>query len=458
MTAMLAQHQHRYQFYAPASPRVVVITHRKYIPTTRIEHLLLLLNIVLLPMETVLPNPGGYSSVFFLFAISSIYIMFKRFGSIIHIWNHPVFLASYVFILLGLIFEGCSPFASYKEINRIAQMFIGAIVIATLCRDTRALRVCIFGYVLIATLLALYLFLSSYGALQGATATNFDEASRMRAEVFQEDTLGGQMNVNNLAFFLAQGAAVALAIALMSRSALAHYSLFGVTALCFIASFLPLSRSGTAITLLACMAVVLAYIATSRRATFRRFMRIIVLMLGLGACLLLWVPQAVFSRFTIPATSSDGATDARTKVYQAAWVHLPEYWLMGVGAGNFWEGPWGKHSEYVARRGVQGAHNCFIQVAIYWGLPGLLSLLSVVYFAYKCLPKECGNDPLSLAVLGVAVALFGVMFVMHSLEFKGFSLGLGILVGVHHWIWPAGKTQFLGSMIRKTLAERGIAS
>jgi hypothetical protein len=149
---------------------------------------------------------------------------------------------------------------------------------------------------------------------------------------------------------------------------------------------------------------------------------------------------------------------ARTKVYQAAWDHLPEYGLTGVGAGNFWEGPWGKQSKYFFKHGVLGAHNCFIQITIYWGLPGLLSLLSVVYFAYKCLPKECGNDPLSLAVLGVAVALFGVMFVMHNLEFKGFSLGLGILVGAQHWIWPAGKTQFLGSMVRTTLTKTLIKS
>jgi hypothetical protein len=48
--------------------------------------------------------------------------------------------------------------------------------------------------------------------------------------------------------------------------------------------------------------------------------------------------------------------------------------------------------------------------------------------------------------------------VWSDLEFKGFSLGLGILVGAHHWIWPAGETRFLGSMVRKILAERGIAS
>ena len=56
MTAMTAQHQHRYPFYSPASPQVVVITRRKYTPTTRVEHVLLLLNIVLFPLEEVLPD------------------------------------------------------------------------------------------------------------------------------------------------------------------------------------------------------------------------------------------------------------------------------------------------------------------------------------------------------------------------------------------------------------------
>jgi hypothetical protein len=187
---MTARHQHQYPFSAPARPRVVVITRRKYTPTTRVEHLLLLLSIVLLPMEQALPAPRGFSSGFLLFAIASIYLVFQRFGSITHLWKHPVFLASYVFILLGLILEGCSPFASSHEIMRIVQMYMGAIVIATLCRDTQALRVCMFGYILMGLYLAFYLFLSSYGVLQGATATNFDEASRVRDAMFQEDTLG----------------------------------------------------------------------------------------------------------------------------------------------------------------------------------------------------------------------------------------------------------------------------
>ena len=121
---MTSQHQH--PFCSPASPQLVVITRRKCPPTTRVEHLLLLLTIVLFPFEEHLPDPGGFSSMFFLFAISSIYIVIQRFGSIVHVWNHRVFLVSYVLIFISVILETYSPFASYREIIRIAQMFVGS--------------------------------------------------------------------------------------------------------------------------------------------------------------------------------------------------------------------------------------------------------------------------------------------------------------------------------------------
>ena len=113
-----------------------------------------------------------------------------------------------------------------------------------------------------------------------------------------EDPLGANLNV--YPFFLAQGAAAAIAIALMSGSVFVRYSLFGIIALGFIASFLPVSRGGTAAVLITCMAVVLAYVWADRGASFPRFIRIMAVILGLGMCMLLWVPQAVFSRFSFP--------------------------------------------------------------------------------------------------------------------------------------------------------------
>ena len=88
--------------------------------------------------------------------------------------------------------------------------------------------------------------------------------------------------------------------------------------------------------------------------------------------------------------------------------------------------------------GVYGAHNAFIQVTIFWGLAGLLMLIVVVYLAYRCLPRGGGKDVLVLCLYGIAVALLLQMMVAHGLAAKEYSLGLGLLVGGHRWIWPKG--------------------
>jgi O-antigen ligase len=157
--------------------------------------------------------------------------------------------------------------------------------------------------------------------------------------------------------------------------------------------------------------------------------------LAVGA--LIWIPQVVFARLTFSADH-----DSRRVVYRAAFDHLPEYILTGVGAGNFW-GAWGMQSGYHVNHGpgqdgVRGAHNAFIQVTINWGLAGLLALIAVVYLAYRCLPRGGGKDELVLCLYGMAVAIVLGMMVSHLLTVKEYSLGLGLLVGGHRWIWPKG--------------------
>src|SRR5262245_57802974 len=320
MAAITLQSQHRYPSHSPASPQVVVITRRKYTPTTLVERLLLLLNILLLPLEAYGPTIGGFSSMFFLFAISGLYVLLWRVGSLAQIWNHLVLLACYflffvgfilvsffVFYILGLyvllwrvgslsqiwnhrvllacfflifvvfILETCSLSTNYAVISRIAQMCIGVMVIATLCRDIRALRSCILGYMLAGIWVSLYLFLTFYGTLQGSSASNFDEATRVRIDMIQQNSI--EENMNTLAFFVGQGAVAAMAMAFMCRSVCVRYSLFGITALCLVASFLPLSRGGIVLTLIACIAVVMAYVGANRGTAVQRVIRILALML-----------------------------------------------------------------------------------------------------------------------------------------------------------------------------------
>jgi hypothetical protein len=392
--------------------------------------------------------------MFFVFVISSVYVVTRRFGSVVQIWNHRVFLASYILIFITIILETYSPFAKYNEIMSNVQMFVGAIVVATLCRDIKALKFFVVGCILAGLLASFSLFLSLYRPLQAATAADFDEASRVRAEVFDASLEKGLVNPILLSGSIAPAAAAALAIALMASTAVVRYSLFSVTIFCFIASFLPFSRGTTATTLMACMTVVLAYGKANRGASCQRFLRIIAVIFVLGIGTLLWVPHAVLARLTVPSSSAyEDAADPRTHLYNSAFTHLPEYWLGGVGAGNYWS-QWGRRSGFVLPgfRTVSGAHNAFVQLTIYWGLPSLLSLICIMYYAYKCLPKKCGDNALSLAVLGFAITSFVIMWVGHGIYAKGYSLTLGILVGTQYWIWPAGETQLLGRMVRKTLA------
>jgi len=189
-----------------------------------------------------------------------------------------------------------------------------------------------------------------------------------------------------------------------------------------------MSRSGI-ITLGVCCAIVLFAHGID--------VRTVGLAAVLGVCVLMWVPQAALTRFDFGGQSYEGkVVDGRARVYTAAVEHLPEYVVTGVGAGTFNEW-WGYKNGWRNRlHTVTGAHNCFIQVTIYWGLAALVALLAVVYQAYYCMPKRCGVDTLSLCLLGIAVSLVFLASVSHRLHGKEFSLGLGLLVGARYWILP----------------------
>ena len=389
-------------------------------------------SIVMLPLELWMPTIVGFSSLFIIFGILGIYTLLILPGILAKTWAHPVFLMVYALLLLSILVESTQPHSSYDEIERIGLMIAGAVVTASLCRDERALRIGLYSCLTMGLGMSVYVFLVSYSALQGATATDFIEASQIRAEVFEDNPL--QASLNHLPFFTAQGAGVALALALMSSSSLYRYLFFGVTLFCFIASFLPLSRGGALIVIISCVTVIFVYGIAYGGKYFDRFIRAIVLAIALGVCMLIWVPDVIFSRLTFSTQAHDGIVEGRARVYTAAFEHFHEYVITGVGAGNFWR-QWGPGSGF----GDSRAHNCFIQVTIYWGLTGLLALIGAVYQAYRCLPKRCGTHVLSLGLLGVVASLFVLMMVQDSLYYKGFSLGFGMLVGARLWIWPKGE-------------------
>ncbi|MGQ0810212.1 MAG: O-antigen ligase family protein [Nitrospiraceae bacterium] len=388
---------------------------------------MLLLTIIALPADDHFRFIPGYSVLFILFGYMAVYVLLTRFSELMLTLCHPAILAALLLLCLGFLIEFTHEKASYVELMRIAQMILGAILIATICRDLPALRVACYGYLVAGVWLSVLLFLTSYGALSTATTASFHEASQLREIAFDENPL--KANLNNMAFGAGQAAVVALSWALTARASLNRSLIVGAGLLCLVGAFLPLSRGGVVITIVSCMSVMYAFGLRHGKA--------ILLAIVLGGTILAFVPQSVWSRMSFTFEENDGKVEGRALVYKAAIDHLPDYIFTGVGAGNFWSG-WGRRSEFASRGHLGGAHNCFFQVTLYWGILGLTALLLVFWNAYRCVPRYCNREAAALCILGIGVSLLLFSMVIHNLYAKEFSLGLGLLVGAHRWIWPQG--------------------
>lgn len=414
----------------PAAPRKNQIARRDghgfQQPTTGIERILLMATPAILPLEEFIPDVGGFSVMWILFAVLASYVLAQRARALNKTWLHPVFLAAYVMLALFSLIEFSHPHPSYRDIARIAQMILGAVVVASLCRDRQALRASVHGYILASLWLSTFLLTTSYGTLSGASAGDFQDAGRIRGQVLSENPLG--VNANGLAAQVAVGAAAALALGLTARTTRLRCVFLGTTLILAIGTFMPMSRGGVLILMVSCSVVFFS-------VGFRRGQTILMVSL-VAAIIAVSVPEAIWSRMTFSTQTQGDKIDPRTAVYAAAIETLPEYIVTGVGSGNYWNSwAWNKPG-FRYQTSVLGAHNVFFQVTIWWGLPGILGLLAVIWYAYRCVPKRSGKDPLSLCLLGTSVALLLLMLVRHDLASKEFSLGFGLLVAAHCWIWP----------------------
>jgi hypothetical protein len=428
--AYYTRHQNSGRVPGDALARAIKRQHQYR--TTTLDRLLLMVLAVLIPLGPFLPAAAGFTTLYLLFAVVAGYTLLNRPGAVARTWSHPVFLAAFVLLITAILIESLHPFARYGDIFSTGSMFVGALVVASLCRDRRALRVSIYGYLIGAVLISVMLFMTAYGTLQVATATDFSEAQRVRKESLEEV----DANPNGLGRSAGHGAAIALALGLTARSPLRRNLFFGLTLFCVVASSLSMSRGA--------MVGVGASCATIMYAYGVRNMKVILVATALAVGALLWIPEAVFSRMSFSLERSSGKMESRGLFYKAAIDHLPEYVLTGVGAGNF-KDSWGMGTDFYrpSRKVVYGAHNAFIQVTIFWGIAGLLALMWVVYLAYCCLPTGGGKDVLVLCLCGIGVAILLQMMAGHGLANKSYSLVLGMLVGGQRWIWPKGMIRSL---------------
>lgn len=411
--------------------------------TTAFERVLLFLMVALLPLEENIPSIAGFTFTFILFGLMAAYVMSVHPRRLTQSMTRPVFLACYLFLSLGWLNELLHPGPSYHELARIGGMVGGAILIAAILRDKEALSSLLNGYLVAGLWVSIVLIMSSFGALQTATAVDFQSASNVRMAVIAGVPL--KANLNGMAFVTAQGTVVALGLALKASSRAGKATLLALASLCLVGTAMPMSRSGIGIVLLSATAVLFA-----ARVRLGKM----ILIGGLAAAtLVLVVPEVVWSRMSFSTEVQEGRMEARAETYTAALSHLEEYFLFGVGEGNFWDS-WALENDMVMAGKPGGAHNCFFQVTIYWGIAGLFGLLLVVWQAYRCLPRANTQDRLAVPIPGLALSLLLLMMVMHNLYSKDFSIGLGLLVGSRCWIWPRVSAR-VGQMLGRLDAIKG---
>lgn len=123
--------------------------------TNSFERVMLFVLIVGIPFQQYVPTIGRISLPFVLIGIGGVYLLVWRLHVVQRICRHPVFLAGYAFVALGMFFELAHSSFGFSEVIRIAQMLLGAIILGSLCRDTSALKVGLYGVLTGATLVAL---------------------------------------------------------------------------------------------------------------------------------------------------------------------------------------------------------------------------------------------------------------------------------------------------------------
>ena len=420
------------------APEVVWRALPQY-PTTATDRFLLMMTIVLLPLHSNLPEVGGVSTLFIIFGVLGFFLVLCRPGVLERTLRHPVFLAGYALVGLGLLMEiihgsvDGAMITGFEQIRHYFLMFTGAAIIASLCRDRQALRSGVYGILLAGVWLSVFLILTLYTPLTGLSsviASGYSEAHGVRGKVLSSGS-DLQNNWNTVAFFAAQGAVVGLALGLTAKARLQQYMFLMISAFCTIATFLPMSRIGILILAVTATAIFYAYGIMRARVIGGAVIFVILA--------LLMVPKAVFTRMII-TTETKGAwagsesgeyEDARVSTYLTVIEYFPQYILTGLGVSHFY-GDWGMNSKY----GLGGTHNVFAEVTIYWGLLGLLALLTLVWQAYQCLPQHSGAEPLCLCLRGIGVSIMVYSIFSHNLENKEFAIALGLLAGPDRWIWP----------------------
>ena len=350
------------------------------------------------------------------------------------LFSSKYFVASLVFAIICIFMETIHPFASYEFIFRYLNMTLGIFCIAVLCRDKTSFDIALFAFILASAFQSLFLIFGTVPLLRSFSAVGFYDASRARLQAFETFFLRG--NLNEISYFSSIGAIIGLIWMYYERVKWKRVVLMTLTVPSILGVFLPASRTGAIIFFLSIL--IFVYKSKINLRSWVLPSLILLLFLFLAVPDVVWVRLGSLLRF-----DELQETDSRTKVYTAVLNNIDQYAITGVGAGNYWHG-WAVSAGITNRFTTDvamAAHNAFFQLWIYWGLPGLISFLALIYLYWTAVERNIAGNRMK-SCLYIFMTMIPMIFLFyHSFYHKSFSIGLGMLLGARFWnIFSADET------------------
>ena len=346
--------------------------------------------------------------------------------TLVRLFSGKYFLISISFAIICVFMETLHPFPNYDFITRYLNMILGMFCIVALCRDKLAIDIVLFTFILASAFQAIFMITGTAPMMNSISAHGFSDASQARLLAYEAFYLRG--NLNDISYFSSIGSIIGIIWAYYEKTTWKKYLLIALTLPSIMGVFLPASRTGAVIF----FASFLLFIYKSK-IKFKKWIFTVPIMLMI---LVVVVPEVVWVRLgSLMRISELQQEDSRTKVYIAVLNNIDQYFLTGVGSGNYWHG-WAVNAGITNRFTTDvamAAHNAFFQVWIYWGIPALLAFLYLMSVFGKAVDKNvAGNRRLTCIYIFIMIIPMIFLF-YHSFYHKSFSIGLGILLSTRFW-------------------------
>ncbi|HQW22158.1 MAG TPA: O-antigen ligase family protein [Bacteroidia bacterium] len=394
--------------------------------SNRIDRILIFILVFSIYFESNLPLIYGASTPFLLFGLTLFYLAVTRLKTLIRLFSGKYFLISISFAIICVFMETLHPFPSYDFISRYVNMIIGMFCIVALCRDRMALDIALFTFILASAVQSFLIITGTAPLMQNINAVGFSDASQARLMAFEEFYLRG--NLNDISYFSSIGSIIGIIWAYYEKVAWKKWLLVALTFPSILGVFLPASRTGAVIF----FASFLLFIYKSK-IKFKKWALAIPTLLILLA---FTVPDMVWVRLgSLIRITELQEEDSRTKVYIAVLKNVNQYFITGVGSGNYWHG-WAVNAGITNRFTTDvamAAHNAFFQVWIYWGLPALIAFLYLMSIYRDAIVRDVAGDRRRTCIYIFIMIIPMIFLFYHSFYHKSFSIGLGLLLSARYW-------------------------